>query len=545
MSRSDPRTPAMRPAARPRTAGGNSASAPPCTSRSSHGINRSSHPINRSSRRVSLPNRTARRPQSAAVSVPFPPNAYLSPVCQSPSSREPIDVNSLSRQRLSGWGQLNPAWCHVARPRSRDELADWLTRREPSTWIARGLGRSYGDAAVNANAGVLACDALRELIEFDPRHGILRCQAGVSIGQIVRHVVPHGWFLPVTPGTQFVTLGGAIAADVHGKNHHLDGSLGRWIEQLELLTAEGQFIRCGPDSRPELFWATVGGMGLTGTICQATLRLVPIETSYVSVDYEKTADLEHTLARLEQTQQGYRYSIVWIDGLVRGRRLGRGILMQGNPAAIDQLAPQQRDAPRSLAEPSARTLPFHLPSGTLNRATVGGLNRAFYALHPTGRRTVDLRRYFYPLDTLRHWNRLYGRRGFVQYQAVFPADTSLPAMVRLLECAQRYRVGSFFAGLKSSGPESPAMLAFMRPGHTIAIDLPWRRQLPALIEELDRLVLQHGGRLYLAKDALMRPTTFAAMYPRLGEFREVQARFDPRARISSDLARRLRILDRG
>lgn len=447
-------------------------------------------------------------------------------------------------KRLTGWGNLSPALCDVATPHEEHEVQQLLLQDgEKTTWIARGLGRSYGDSSINRGAGVVEHTGLWRIRSFDPASGIIDCQAGVSIAQIAAAAVPRGRFLPVTPGTQFVTIGGAIAADVHGKNHHVDGSLARHVVDFRLLTATGEMLTCGPDQNQDVFWATVGGMGLTGMILSARIRLAPIETAFVVVDDEKTRDLDETLSRLDETAADYKYSIAWIDCLAAAGRLGRSVLMQANPAEVDHLPAVRRTSPLSMPRVRCQSLPFYLPSFTLNRFSVGALNRAFYALHPVGRRVVDLARYFYPLDSLRHWNRMYGRRGFVQYQAVLPPEASRRAMIQLLEHMRRSRIGSFFAGLKSSGPASGGLLSFMRCGHTIAFDLPYRRHLPRLLHELDQIVLSHGGRLYLAKDAMMRPETFAAMYPRLEAFRRIQRHLDPRGILSSSQARRLRIVE--
>lgn len=457
-------------------------------------------------------------------------------------SVEAEQQNGLVERQLSGWGNLSTAKCHVATPRSVAELNSAFARKDAESWIARGLGRSYGDAALNSGSGVIVCDRLVDVLDFDCEQGMVRCEAGVSVGQLVNRLVPQGWFLPVSPGTRFVTLGGAVAADVHGKNHHVDGSIGRHVTELELLTPTGE-IRCGPDKESDVFWATVGGMGLTGLIRRVTLRLRPIETAFVAVDYEKAGNLDATLERLDATRDNYRYSIVWIDCLASGKRLGRGVLMQGNVATLADLPASLADDPRRMSRNHTRSLPFNLPSVTLNRVSVGILNRSFYAIHPTGRRIETLERFFYPLDTVLHWNRMYGRRGFIQYQAVFPKESSREGMIRLLECMQRRGIGSFFAGLKIAGEENPGLLSFMRPGHTIALDLPWRRGLRDLVHAMDRIVVDHGGRIYLAKDAMMGPETFRAGYPRLAEFRRIRRRLDPDGLLRSDLARRLKILD--
>lgn len=445
---------------------------------------------------------------------------------------------------LGGWGRYPVARCQVFRPERRADVAETLAAKAASTFIARGLGRSYGDAALNADGGVIVHDRLDRMLAFDSATGELFCEAGVSFDDIIRWGLPRGWFPPVTPGTKFVTVGGAIAADVHGKNHHRDGTLAAFVRELTLLTADGETLRCSRDERPDVFWATVGGMGLTGMILDARVRLRPVESGWVRVDYRKARDLADTLGVFAASDAGSPYSVAWIDCLARGRATGRAVIMHGEHAS----AAEVRAAGRPLLPRRggvAVSVPCEVPGALLNPLTVRLFNALYYATHHDARgRLVDVDRFFYPLDGVGHWNRLYGRRGFVQYQVVLPTEEGGRGLVALLERLSGSRRPSFLAVLKRLGPANPGLLSFPRDGYTLALDLPVRPGLVEFLRELDRLVLDRGGRVYLAKDATATAEAVRVMYPRLDEFRAVKARLDPRGVISSSLARRVGLVGR-
>ncbi|HTU23806.1 MAG TPA: FAD-binding oxidoreductase [Pirellulales bacterium] len=446
--------------------------------------------------------------------------------------------------RLAGWGNAPVEFCHPVRPQTASALQQLVAHGDQPSYIPRGLGRSYGDAALNHGEGVILQSGRDRMLAFDGQHGLLRCEAGVSLADIIDVFLPRGWALPTTPGTKFVTLGGAIAADVHGKNHHRDGSLGGYVVDLELLTAGGQILRCSPTENTDLFWATIGGMGLTGCILTATLRLLPVETAYVDVEYRRTADLGETLERCTATAGDYRYWVAWIDCLARRGKLGRSVLMLANDAPRSALSPRVRDRPLRLPQRRRMSIPCNFPSGTLNAWSVAAFNELYYRGHRDGRRIVDVESFFYPLDGLGNWNRIYGRRGFFQYQALFPPQTAHAALAKLLEKLAESRQASFLAVLKSMGPAGKGWLSFPFEGYTLALDLPNRgSQTVRLLAELDELVLENGGRLYLAKDATMTAETFWAMYPNLPRFRELKSAIDPANRFNSSLARRVGIVE--
>jgi decaprenylphospho-beta-D-ribofuranose 2-oxidase len=452
---------------------------------------------------------------------------------------------SATEQQLSGWGNCPKERCRVVIPRSNDSLRTIVALGREASYIPRGLGRAYGDSALNGD--VIVQTALNRFLAFDAATGVLECEAGVSLAEIVDHILPRGWFVAATPGTRFVTVGGAIAADVHGKNHHVDGSFGNHVDSFQLLTAQGEEITCSRDHNPDVFWATIGGMGLTGVIVRARLRLRKVPSRYLSVTYRRARNLDEALECLAATEREHRYSVAWVDCLSRGRALGRSVVMLGNEAQPDDIRRELGAGPFDRhGEKRRRAVPIGFPSFMLNSYVVRAFNTLYYAAQADRRRIVDYESYFYPLDHVLHWNRLYGRRGFVQYQALLPPATSRVGLTALLESIAKSRRGSFLAVLKSTGPANPGMLSYLFPGHTLALDIPNTGQdLRAFLRELDAILLDHGGRLYLAKDAMSTAEVFACMYPRLPEFRAVKSRIDPDRRIMSSQARRLRIVEAG
>jgi decaprenylphospho-beta-D-ribofuranose 2-oxidase len=441
----------------------------------------------------------------------------------------------MTRQRLTGWGRTAPSVAEVLEPSTEEEIAEAFAR--PGGVIPRGLGRSYGDPAQLGGGTVLSNLALGGVSAIS-RDGLVEVGAGVSIDELLALSIPQGWFVPVTPGTRQVTIGGALAADVHGKNHHVDSSIGAHVTQMRLVTPTGA-LDLSPEADPELFYATLGGMGLTGVITRATLRMTPLETDQVLVDTDRYDDLDGVMAAMAEGDATYRYSVSWVDCMTRGRHMGRAILTRGDHATADDVAGAGRQAPRS----ARLRVPFDPPSGLLNPLTVRVFNEAWFRSAPrhAEREPQGLATFFHPLDGVRDWNRLYGRRGFVQYQfcvADDQAETIVDAITRLAESG----VASFLAVLKRFGRGTPGPLSFPMPGWTLALDLPvGPAALPGVLDDLDQLVIAAGGRVYLAKDARLAPERLRAMYPRLDEFARVRARIDPEGRLRSDLSRRLRV----
>jgi FAD/FMN-containing dehydrogenase len=445
-------------------------------------------------------------------------------------------------QTLSGWGGFGRMRCRTLQPGLRSGLEQLLEEEGTFPQLAlRGRGRSYGDSAVDARGVVIDLNALDRILGFDRDGGLLRCEAGLSLGELIPVILPHGWFLPTTPGTRFVSLGGAVAADVHGKNHHQDGSFGQWIRELVLRLANGETVRCSPLERPDLFYATIGGMGLTGCILEVTIQLRRVASAYYRVRRRRCGDLESVFAAFEEADASHRYSVGWVDASARGRNLGRSALLFGNEAAREDLPKRLSREPFTVPSRLSTGVPFTPPAGLINRFSTGLFNRLYYRIQPDRDLIRDYGSFFYPLDGLSHWNRLYGPRGFIQYQAVLPPAGAETGIRSLLETIQAAGYGSFLAVIKRSGPGNPFPLSFLFEGYTLAIDLPVRRgrDVAGLTRKLDAIVLDRGGRLYLAKDSLMDGTTFRKMYPGVDRFLEVKRRYDPRNRFMTAQARRL------
>jgi len=439
----------------------------------------------------------------------------------------------LSPSSLSGWGRTNASVATLRTPLNEvDVVAEFASGER---LIARGLGRSYGDAAQLSGGVVLDNRALNTISPISD-DGVVTLGAGVSFDELLAVSIPRGWFVPVTPGTRQVTMGGALAADVHGKNHHVDGSLAMHVLSTRLVTPVGVFT-LSPTEEPELFWATMGAMGLTGVITSVTLQMVAIETNQMLVDTDRFGDLESVMNAMSTGDDDYRYSVAWVDCMTRGAHMGRAILTRGNHATTSDV---KKVALKGPGKPRV-SIPFQAPSGLLNRWSVRAFNELWFRSAP--RHELDeaqsLTSFFYPLDGVANWNLLYGRRGFVQYQFCVPdamGDTVVDVIKRLSES----RVASFLAVLKRFGPGNPSPLSFPLSGWTLALDLPVGGDaLPGVLDDLDALVVAAKGRVYLAKDARLQAEKVHAMYPRLAEFRAVKARIDPNDQLTSDLARRL------
>ncbi|MGH3781639.1 MAG: FAD-binding protein, partial [Pseudonocardiaceae bacterium] len=407
--------------------------------------------------------------------------------------------------------------------------------------IARGLGRSYGDPAQNAGGLVIDMTAYNRIHSLDADSGLAVVDAGISLDALMRAALPFGLWVPVLPGTRQVTVGGAIAADIHGKNHHSAGSFGNHVRSLELVTADGSVVTLTPDD--ELFWATVGGMGLTGVIVAATIALTHVESAYFVVDTDRTADLDELMVLLtDGSDNRYDYSAAWFDAISTGPKLGRAVLTRGSLAKRDELPPKLRGDPLAFDAPQLLTAPNAFPNGLANRAIFGALSEAWYRKAPKCRRgeVQNLTSFYHPLDMVGQWNRAYGSRGFLQYQFVVPLDAQDSFHHIVSDIARSGHV-SFLNVLKRFGEASPAPLSFPQPGWTITVDFPIRQGLAEFCDLLDEQVLDAGGRLYLAKESRTSAATVALMYPRIDEWRKVRAAADPDGIFASDLSRRLEL----
>lgn len=430
--------------------------------------------------------------------------------------------------RLAGWGRV-PV---VPGYQVRDENLAAITADVPLT---RGLGRAYGDAALPAPGDLrIACSTLADrILQFDPDTGALTAEAGLSVDELYRALLPRGWFTPVTPGTRFVTLGGMVAADVHGKNHHVDGTIGRHVRSIRLRVADGRILTCSRTEHPDLFLATLGGMGLTGHILEVSLQLARVPSPWIYQEVERLPDIDAFIDALKRAAAAWPMTVGWIDCLSTGASLGRGVLIKG------------RWADRSEARPDFPTLggqipvPFTFPNGLVGVPTVRAFNAVYYRLPRPHRAVVHPAPFFYPLDIARDWHRMYGPRGFTQYQCVLPASGGHAAARRFLEVVTRGGGASFLCVIKDCGPEGDGLLSFPKPGISIALDLAMRDDTQTLVDQMNEQVMAEGGRIYLAKDALTRPEHFRAMESRLDRFLAVRRTWDPDGRIRSAQSVRL------
>ena len=433
-------------------------------------------------------------------------------------------------QTLSGWGRVPVV-------PGREVRSEDLATTTANLPLTRGLARAYGDAALPAPgdyrvAGSVLAD---RLLSFDDATGVLLAEAGVSLAQLYQVFLPRGWFTPVSPGTRFVTLGGMVASDVHGKNHHRAGCFGEHVQAITLRTADGSIVRCSPAMHADLFFATIGGMGLTGHILEVAVRLEQVPSPWIAQDSERVDDIDGLVARLKDASATWPMTAGWFDGLSRGRSFGRGILFRGRWA-------EAQDAPRRF--PALRApvpVPVTLPDGLLSDPLMRLANAGqFFTHQPRHRRqVVHPGTFYYPLDAAGAWHRLYGPRGFVQYQCVLPAAASPDVVRRFLELVARHGPSPYLCVIKDCGAEGSGILSFPKAGMSLALDFPMRTHTQALTDRMNEFVIAEGGRVYLAKDALTRPEHFRAMEPRLDRFLTIRRQWDPQGRLRSAQSVRL------
>ena len=454
-------------------------------------------------------------------------------------------MESAVRRLLTGWGRNKPTAAMVTEAVTEPDLHALLAAVPPRGLLARGLGRSYGDAAQNAGGAIVRLAAGDGEITVDSEAKTCTAPGGATLDTLLRTLVPRGYFLPVTPGTRQVTVGGAIASDVHGKNHHADGSFGSHVRSIRLLLSSGEAVTVGPDRDPELFWATVAGMGLTGVILEATFGLLPIETSRMRVDTDRLEDLDALLEAMSDERDEQRYSVAWIDLAATGKHLGRSVLTRADHAVVGDLPRRERGEALAFIPRQLLTVFAPVPGrGLLTHRSIAAFNALWYRKAPRRERggIETIGSFFHPLDLIGEWARLYGRPGLVQYQLVIPFEQTA-TMRAIVERISARGAASFLAVLKRMGPANPAPLSFPRPGWTLALDLPANAEgVERLLHELDEMVLAAGGRNYFAKDAHTTPDVVRAGYPRLAEWQAVQRRADPAGVWNSDLARRLALL---
>ncbi len=454
----------------------------------------------------------------------------------------------MTKQRLSGWGRTAWTVADTVVPADENEVRTVVGSAGDRGVIARGLGRSYGAAAQNAGGQVLMMPgtAVGRPYSLDTSTGTVTAPAGMSLDDVLRDSVPRGWFVPVTPGTRFVTVGGAIASDIHGKNHHFDGSFGQHVLAMRVLLSSGDVVTLSPQENPGWFWATVGGMGLTGVILDAEFRMLPVESSRVRVETERLADFDAVVAAMstDGDDASYRYSVSWVDLVATGRSMGRGVLTRGDHAT----AAEAGGGDVLAYDPKVRVAaPPWVPNQLLNKLSIKAFNELWFRKAPARRHVgvESIPAFFHPLDGVRGWNTLYGTQGFIQYQFIVPL-TQVEVLRKVIEAFAGQGVASFLAVLKRMGPANEAPMSFPTEGWTLTLDMAAGiKGLPELLARVDTMVLDAGGRHYLAKDSHVAPLAVRRGYPRFGEWLRARDEMDPARAWNSDLARRLGLLERG
>ena len=461
---------------------------------------------------------------------------------------------SSSERSLHGWGRTAPSTARVLRPASAVEVpeavADAIATASDGL-IPRGAGRSYGDAAQNAGGAVIDMTALDRILALDRAGLRLTAQAGVTIAQMMARLAVEGLTLPVVPGTSQVTLGGAIASDIHGKNHHQDGGFARHVSAITLLTPGGELLDLTPETNPDLFYATLGGLGLTGIVTEATLKVEPLSAPWVAEDSDRTSGLAETL-EIMAMEESHRYSVAWLDLLAEGGKFGRAVVGRANPLPASEmpvnsgiLHASRSRFPGVLVNGPTVEVPKRFPGALLRHSSIRAFNELNWRKAPRSERGRPraLVPYFFPLDAVGQWNRLYGSAGLVQYQFVVPSGEEA-ALERCFELIQRLRLPVFLAVFKRFGDQFGGPMSFPLNGWTLAIDLPADAAgLGAALDQLDQLVAGCGGRVYLTKDARLRPELLRTMYPQLDLFNQQRSLVDPDGVLRSDLARRVGLLE--
>jgi FAD/FMN-containing dehydrogenase len=422
---------------------------------------------------------------------------------------------------LSGWGRYPRAECVVEKP---SELAQ-ININASKKLIARGMGRSYGDSSLQP---LLTIDTskLDKILNLDEAKGTISVQAGMTIVELIKTIVPKGWFLPVTPGTKFVTIGGMVASDVHGKNHHIDGSFGNHVISFKIIDAAGQEVFCSPKENPSIFWATIGGMGLTGIITSVSFNLIPIETSYIKQEVKVATSLDSAMKQLAECHSS-TYSVAWIDCLAKGAKKGRSIIYTGEHIKSDDLPAAQRQTPFVKIKKSWLKIPFPFPTWILNNFSIRVFNSVYYFLNTIkkpSQTTID--KFFYPLDGLHNWNLIYGKNGFIQYQIVLPVEKSSKGLNEIIDKLAEFKSAPFLAVLKLMGEKNEGYLSFPRKGFTLAMDIPYNKNNLKLLENLDEIVLKYSGQIYLTKDSRLSAEMFRKTQPNLKKFTQLREKND-------------------
>lgn len=436
---------------------------------------------------------------------------------------------------LSGWGNIPRSTSKVVYARDADDIRSVLDQPV----LPRGLGRSYADQATNTSKLVLKMEKMNHFLAFDEKTGILTCEAGTSLEDIITHLTPRGWFPMITPGTKYITIGGAIANDIHGKAHHVDGTFVNCVIDFTILLASGQIVKANREENSDLFWANFGGLGLLGSILTATIQLRKVSTTYFKQHAFAAKNLDMMLQAIDDADSKYAYSVAWIDPLAKESSLGRGVLTTGNHAEAGDLPSKFRANPLKLGKKPKITVPFFLPGFALNTFTVSMLDIALYWLQKSAPAISHYENFFYPLDMINEWNRGYGKRGFIQYQFVIPLMNGKENIRKILTEISKSGCVPFLNVLKKFGKEQGGLLSFPFEGYTFAIDFPITSPLKPFTQKLDRMILDMGGRIYLGKDAYLDEVTFKAMYPQHTKWLAIKKQYDPENIFTSDLGRRI------
>ena len=438
---------------------------------------------------------------------------------------------------------MKPADTTVWYPDLREQLRRLPTQHHTHSLLARGKGRSYGDASLNSGNSTVLFDWLDRVHEFDPEAGTITCEAGLSLQEIVRLVLPHGWYLPTTPGTSHPSVGGSLACDVHGKNHHAAGSLANHVLWFELVTADGRIIRCSKTENADIFRATAGGMGLTGMIYRLCLKLTKVPSAYFDAVFIKTRNLDETMEELEAGDTDYTHTVSWLDCAASGASMGRGEVSLGVHAEVDQLSTAQKKNRFAVKDGTWFAFPIGSPLPLVNPLTIRAFNNVYYGKrwNPRQKDVVHYSFFFYPLDVVHQWNLVYDKRGFVQYQYVVPFERGRKVTSYVLRTAQKRNQIPSLSVLKRFGAGNDSQLSFPEPGWTLAVDFPVKPGLMEMLDEFDNVVAQNGGKVYIVKDHRLSPEAFRAMYPKFEEWLEVKKRIDPDGKFESNLSRRLQM----
>jgi FAD/FMN-containing dehydrogenase len=443
---------------------------------------------------------------------------------------------NIEETELSGFGKYPKAKCKVSKPSKINEIIELI---QTSTIIPRGLGRSYGDASINNKGVVIESLLFNKFLSFDENSGILKCESGVTYKDILETFVRRGWFPAVTPGTKYVTIGGAISSDVHGKNHHKAGSLSSFVKSIKIIVSSGEIIECSREKNADLFWATIGGMGLTGYIIEAEIQLKKINSPYFDNKTVKLKNIDELFEQFDLHDEEYEFSVAWIDIVATGKKYGRNVLFLGNYSEPDKLPKGLRNNSKLNYKEKKISVPFEIPFNILNKYSINMFNSIYYFNASAKEDYIHYDKYFYPLDFILNWNHIYSKNGLIQYQLIVPEENGKKAIDLILKEAVKYGGGSFLAVLKKMGDQE-GILSFPFKGYTLSMDFPVKKGVVEMCKKLDNILLDYGGRTYLTKDSILDEKTFKQMYSgKYEKWIEIKAKYDSKNKFTSNLARRV------